>query len=259
MSLTNKPKPLNKKESTESITYKKGDIMELELTKKPKNVIVIEGFPGFGLVGTITTEFLLDHLETEKIGRFYFESGPATLAVHGQKIVEPISIHYNKKYNLVIIHSLTSATGLEWKAADIIAEVCSLLNATKLICIEGIGSMDTQQRTFYFTNEATVSTKIEKTGLLPLSEGIIVGVTSAIMLKAKLPTLCLFAETKSNMPDSKAAADIILKLDKLLGLNVDPKPLLKQAELFEQKIKGIMEQAKKTHETKDKKELNYMG
>ena len=39
----------------------------LKLTKKLKGVTVIEGFPGIGLVGTITTGFLIDHLQCEKI------------------------------------------------------------------------------------------------------------------------------------------------------------------------------------------------
>ena len=41
--------------------------MELKLDKKPKNPIIIEGFPGFGFVGTIATEFLIDHLNAKPI------------------------------------------------------------------------------------------------------------------------------------------------------------------------------------------------
>ena len=45
--------------------------MKIELSKKPKNCTLIEGFPGFGLVGTIATEYLLEHLQTEKIGKIF--------------------------------------------------------------------------------------------------------------------------------------------------------------------------------------------
>ncbi|KKW19395.1 MAG: Thymidylate kinase, partial [Parcubacteria group bacterium GW2011_GWF2_50_9] len=52
------------------------------------------------------------------------------------------------------------------------------------------------------------------------------------------------AWTLGNQPplcrDSKAAADIIKVLDAYVGLNVDTAPLLKQAQLFEKKLKGIM-------------------
>ncbi len=233
--------------------------MKLELYKKPKNVTVLEGFPGFGLVGTITTEYLLDHLQTEKIGRCYFESGPATLAIHEKQVIDPISLHYNKKNNIVIIHALTSGPGMEWKTADIVLHICNILQAKKLICIEGIGSTNMQDRTFYHTNDQPTSKKLEEKGLIPLGEGIIVGVTSAIMLKAKMPLTCLFAETKSNLPDSRAAASIVLMLDKILELKIDPKPLIKQAALFEKKLKGILEQAQQTKKAQEKKTLNYVG
>ena len=45
-------------------------MVSLELWKKPKGATIIEGFPGYGLVGPITTEFLIDHLKTEQIGEF---------------------------------------------------------------------------------------------------------------------------------------------------------------------------------------------
>ena len=73
--------------------------MDITLNKKPKNAIIIEGFPGFGLVGTIATEFLMDHLECEQIGRIWFDKIPAMVAIHENKVVEPIGIFYNKKYN----------------------------------------------------------------------------------------------------------------------------------------------------------------
>ena len=42
--------------------------MEIKLNRKPKNPIIIEGFPGIGFIGSITTEFLVEHLKAEKIG-----------------------------------------------------------------------------------------------------------------------------------------------------------------------------------------------
>ena len=47
--------------------------MKIILKKKPKNPTIIEGFPGFGLVGTIASEFLIDHLNTEMIGKIWIE------------------------------------------------------------------------------------------------------------------------------------------------------------------------------------------
>ena len=94
----------------------------------------------------------------------------------------------------------------------------------------------------------------------PLKEGIVVGVTGALLAKDfGVPVVALFAEAKSNLPDSKAAAEIIKAIDAYTGLKVDPKPLLKQAAVFEQKLKGILEKGQKAEETQQKKKLSYVG
>lgn len=230
------------------------------LTKKPKKVTIIEGFPGFGLVGTIATGFLVDHLKCEQIGKYYFTDPPVTLAIHGCRLIDPVGIYYNKKYNLVIVHAITNATGIEWKGANIILELADQLDAKEIISIEGVGSQDqTQTRVFHYCTTDALKKKIGSLGYDCLGEGIVVGVTAALLLTAKLPMTCLFAETHSRLPDSKAAAKIIEFLDKYLDLAVDYKPLLKQAEEFETKIKGILEKGAQAQEQLEKKTLSYLG
>ena len=107
--------------------------MELILDKKPKNATIIEGFPGFGLVSTITTEYLISHLNAEQIGKIEFEELPPVVAVHGGDVIEPIGIFYAKKYNLVILHALTSVNGFEWNIAKKVTELSKILDAKEII------------------------------------------------------------------------------------------------------------------------------
>lgn len=233
---------------------------EIQLSQKPKGVTIIEGFPGFGLVGTIATGFLIDHLKCEKIGTHWFEELPATLAVHDNKIVDPVGIYYSKQYNLVILHSIASANGIEWIAADHVMELCKVLDAKELISIEGVGSQKAEkQRAFYYSSVDKNAKALEKAGMEKLKEGIVIGVTASLLLKVKIPHVAIFAETHTNLPDSKAAAKVIEVLDKYLGFEVDYKPLLKQAEEFETKIKSLMEKQASAHEIKDKKQLSYIS
>ena len=101
--------------------------MKLVLNKKPKNVTIIEGFPGFGLIGTIGIEYLLDHLETEKIGFVEVDEVPAMTAIHGGEVIEPISIHYNKRFNVVLIHAINIGKNMGWKLADMINQLYTVL------------------------------------------------------------------------------------------------------------------------------------
>ena len=236
--------------------------MKIKLIKKPKDPIIIEGFPGFGLVGTIACEFLVDHLNTELIGKVLLEDEPAMVAIHKGKLVEPLSISYNKKYNLVIVHSMTATPGSEWKISDIIISIAKELNTKEIISLESVNSQGImgKPKTFYYTNDKKKDKIFKNFGLNPLKEGIIMGVSSALLLKVdKIPMSCIFAEAHTNLPDSKAAAEIVKVLDKYLDLKVDYKPLLETAKQFEDKLKAILQQSKQTVENHEKKALSYVG
>ncbi|MBU1205205.1 MAG: PAC2 family protein [Nanoarchaeota archaeon] len=236
--------------------------MKIKLIKKPKKPVIIEGFPGFGLVGTIACEFLIDHLNTELIGKVLLEEEPAMVAIHKGKIIEPLSISYNKKYNLVIIHSLTVKPGLEWKISDIIIAIAKELNTKEIISLESVSSPDImgKPKIFYYSNDEKKEKIFRSFGLNPLKEGIIMGVSSALLLKVdKIPMSCIFAETHTTLPDSKAAAEIIKILDKYLNLKVDYKPLLETAKQFEDKLKELLQQSKTSIENREKKALSYVG
>ncbi len=233
--------------------------MKLVLSKKPKGVTIIEGFPGFGLIGTIATEFLMEHLETEKIGIVEMQEIPAMIAIHQNKVIEPISIHYNKKHNLILVHAINIGKDLEWKIAGVIAELAESLSAKEIISLEGVGSPNAEGGRIFFYGPEKAGSKLN--GLAtPLMEGIIVGVTGALLAKQlKTPITALFAEARSNMPDSKAAAHIIQALDAYTGLQIDPDPLLKQAQVFEKKLKGIVGKTKQAETVQEDKRLSYVG
>ena len=236
--------------------------MQLQLNKKPQNCTLIIGFPGFGLVGTIATEFLIEHLQTVKIGKVTTEDVAAIVAIHESKIVEPIGIFYNKKWNIAILHVVNAVANIEWKLAEVIDDLVKKLKVKEIVSLEGVGSQIPTEtsRVFYFLTSTKNEKKIKSLAIEPLKEGIIMGVTGAILLRMEhFPTTCFFAETHTQMPDSKAAAKIIETMDKYMGLAVDYKPLLKQAEKFEEKLKDLMKQSQQSQDMQDKKKLSYVG
>lgn len=236
--------------------------MKIELKKKPKNPIIIEGFPGFGLVGTIAAEFLINHLKTERIGRVWFEELPPMVAIHEGKAVDPIGIFYNKEHNIVIIYGITMGIGIEGKISNAVLEIARQLQAKEIISIEGIGSTapSGETKAFHYTSDLQRNKRLIATGSLPLKEGIIVGVTGMLILNAKdIPMTAIFAEAHSRLPDSKAAAKTIEILDKYLNLKVDYTPLIVQAERFEEKLKDIIEKAKSIAQAKRRRRLSYVG
>jgi uncharacterized protein len=235
--------------------------MDISLSKIPKNPIIIDGFPGFGLVGSIATEFLIEHCACEQIGAHWFDKLPATLAVHDGKLIKPINIHYNEQRNLVIVHAISSGPGMEWEISEFITELAKKLEAKEILSLEGVGTdKPTEHPDVYFvTSDSSKKSHWESMGTKELKEGILVGVTSALLLKSSFPITALFAETHSELPDSKASAQIIQVLNKYLSLEVDTKPLLEQAKRFEDKLNNIIKQGASVQSQIKKKQLNYVG
>jgi len=237
--------------------------VEIELWKKPKNPVIIEGFPGFGLIGTITTEFLISQLKAELIGRIRLDDIPAMVAIHDSKVIHPLGIYHAAKQNIAIIHVVTNVHGIEWQIARAITEIAEKLGAKEILSVEGVASPtqgeDADGATFYYANVQANQKRFEKVKVGRLREGVIVGVTGALLVERGAPVSAVFVETQTGLPDSKAAAEVIKVLDKYLGLKIDPAPLYEQAHKFEEKLKRIIDQTKITKDEQEKKKLSYVG
>ncbi len=213
--------------------------MKCVMKKKPKGATVVLGFPGLGLVSTIASKFILDHIQADPIGHISIDEQAPLVAVHDGKLVQPISLYYNKQYNLVIVQSLTEVANLEWQVADVILKMCKDIQAKELIILESTPTREADINVMCFANKKAKPIK----GIEPLKNAILMGLTSAILLRAKtFPVRCLFAEVHSNLPEHEAAAKVVESLDNHLGLKVDFKPLLKQAQEFEANVRQMVDQ-----------------
>ncbi len=224
-------------------------MMKIELNEKPQKVVLVEGFPGFGFVSTIAVEYLVDHLKLKQIGRIWSSELAPMAIIHGKRIIQPIDILYNEKLNLVILEAIAGVSGLEWEVADAILFLYKKLNAKEVIAIEGVGSPDSEKEepdAYYYSNDEARAKMLQSSGAFPMKDGIVLGVSGALLdkLDKDIRASFIFAETQSKLPDNRAAAKIIQVLDKYLGLDIDYAPLLKRATEIEEKIKGLLEQAR---------------
>lgn len=237
--------------------------MEIKLNKKVKANYLLEGFPGVGLVSTITTEYLINHQKFENIGEIIVEEVPPIAPIHSEKIIKPIAIYYNKEKKIALLHSVANVAGLEWKIKDVVLELAKQLKCDNIVSIEGVGNPaaeteETTPKTFVYTNNKNLLKNLKLS--TPLREGIIMGVTGALLLNNEnINHLCIFVDAHSNMPDSKASAEVIKVLNEYLKLGIDVTPLLKQAEIFEKKLQDIIGKASSAQKTREEKRLSYFG
>lgn len=240
------------------------DNFEIFLIEKPKeNATIIEGFPGLGFISTIVSNYLVKHLNAKFIGHIFNKKLPPFVTIHENKIIYPIEIYYDESQNLIIIQASTGVEGVEYDIADTIIYLANKIKAKRILSIEGITSMENiypESSIFFFTTNKKEENNLMKIGIKKIEEGIIVGVTGALLLRSKdIPLVSLFIQTHSDMPDNRASAHIIKVLDKYLNLKVDYKPLLKKAEEIERKIRDIIKKFTEAKKEVQRKRVLYAG
>jgi uncharacterized protein len=104
------------------------------------------------------------------------------------------------------------------------------------------------EKVFGVASTNAMKKTLKKYNIDLIDEGMITGVSGVLLYTAylqKQDAFCLLSEAHSSYPDSRAAANLIHELDVMLpGIKIDPKPLLKEAEEIEQKIRTFIEQSK---------------
>lgn len=209
---------------------------------------IVSGFQGTGLVGVLAAQYMAKKLGAEQIG--YIESNklpPVAILSEGE-IKHPIRIFSSVRNKLIIVESeLPIPKDLVFEIAEELNKWAAKNKAKEIICVEGISVEEAgpHPKTFVVVSQPSLEKKAVKTTEL-LKNGLIVGVAAAMLLESKdigMPNTCYLAESHANFPDGRAAAAIIDKLNVVLNLKIDTKPLVEEATKFESKLKELIKKA----------------
>lgn len=228
--------------------------IEIVLTHKlkVKKPVLIEGFPGIGLVGTISSSFLVEKFQLEPLGYIASEKFPPITAVHNYTPLHPARLYQSKKHNLVVlfaefvipikaVHELSRVI-MTWAKKNKVKEIISM---------GGIGIKGDQDEVYGIASTPELSKKLEKIGVKLIKEGATTGVAGVLMSECAVdgyPAVSLLAESKPDVLDPRGAALVLAALAKYTGLKIDVNELISEADSIETKIKDILDNAKTSHE-----------
>lgn len=240
---------------------------EIIVEKKiPKGTIILEGFQGIGLVGTLAAQYIAERTNAKVIGYIDVPEFPPIAILSNGQVRHPIRIHQFKKgsQNFLIFESeLPIPQKLVNSIARAIAEFAKKNKVKEIISLEGLAVPKTPvvSNTYWISNVSKRFKKIEKYAK-PLKAGIVVGVSAALLIQAKakkVPAIVLMAEAHANFPDGMAAASLIKLLNKIYKLDIYVIPLEKEAQKFEEKVWKIIEKARQLKEAGERPGKTYIG
>lgn len=225
------------------------DSVQVILEREPqvKNPILIEGFPGIGLVGNIASQYIVHELNMTYLGAMSSKFFPPLAVLLSGIVNMPVRIYEQAEKDLVVItadipiHPLASY--------DIGREIVSWaesIKAKEMVCLAGITVMSEEHRVFGAASTKEMLERLkDKAEVFEL--GTITGITGSIMNECrirKMPAICLLGETASAEPDPRAAISTVETLNKIYDLGVSTTKLAEQAEQIELQMHQLSQQLK---------------
>lgn len=227
-----------------------------------KNPVIIEGFQGIGLVGTLSAQYLTQKLAFERIG--YVDSEgipPIALLVNGE-VRNPVKIFSNKERTIIVIESeLSIPRKIIYELSNAIALWAKSIDAREIVCVEGIAMPEDSKHyeVFGMSTNSKLMSDITRKGIKKLDNGIVIGMSAALLLKCqeiKVPATCLMVESRAKFPDGMAAAAMLEGISKMYGLKIDVSELRTQASAFEKKISRVLTHADRLSDIEGDSEIS---
>lgn len=212
---------------------------------RSKNPVILEGFPGIGLVGNIVATQVTSELKMKQVGTIESRLFPPITVLFDGLTYAPVRIYEDPKNNfLVVLSDILIHPMVAYDMGKAIIGWAHSLNAKLNIPIAGIATMR-EQRSVYAAATSEEQLNLVKDKAETLVSGSISGIAGSIMNESfvsKLPALCLLGETQGPTPDPRAAARVIDVINDLLQLNISTQKLVEEAEQIETELHKLAEQ-----------------
>ncbi|MDG6222674.1 MAG: PAC2 family protein [Candidatus Bathyarchaeota archaeon] len=208
-----------------------------------KNPILIEGFPGLGMVGSIATKYLVKQLKAEKVGTLYSPHFPYHVIVSKKGGVRLLRGEFyvwkneSGKNDFIFLIGDSQAQTIEgqFEVANTILDFAEQKNVETIITIGGYrNEFEGDPKIVAVATNPELFEQAQKAKALPSEAGTpIVGTAGLLLGLAQfrnVHALCLLGETRGYLPDPKTAKSIIEVLQGFLNVTVDLTELDKEIE-----------------------------
>lgn len=216
---------------------------------KSKNPLVIEGFPGIGLVGNIACQHIIEEMGMKYVGSIDSKYFPPLAVLFNGIVYMPVRIYEAPKKDIVVVISdIPIHPTASYDLSKVLVDWMVSIKAKNIVSIAGIATTTGMRRVFGGATNNEMLEKIkDKTEIFQV--GTISGISGSIMTECfirNIPAISLLGETPGPNPDPRAAVEVLTVLNKIFDLSINTEKLMSQAEQIELELSKLAEQVKTT-------------
>lgn len=209
-----------------------------------EDAIVLEGSPGVGLVGNIVGWLLVEDLKMKEIGYIDSKYFPPLAVLYKGVAIHPFRI-YESEGIVLFLSDFIVPPNVVYDMTNAIVDWMEKNSSKELITFNSMVVREKTQPAAGAANSPEALQKLANMELPVLPFGNLNGLSGTLLTRCavkNIPASCLFAEILNPYPDPRAAAGVIGTLNKMLNTEIDPEPLLKEAEEIESRLKKLAEE-----------------
>ncbi len=214
------------------------------------NPVLIEGLPDVGLVGVISSAFLVDQLKLVPYGHVESELIPPVMVLHNAELMNPIRLYANKEGSLVILTSeIALPPPMIVPLAYSVVDWAVRRRVSRIISLNGYpvpNRLDIEKPAVYGVGNGSAAVEFLRShGVEVIEEGFIAGFYAMLLREAaryRIDGIALLGQCFPKYPDPGAAASVLEKLSAMLGITLDVKPLLEKEDEIKLSMKDLMRQ-----------------
>lgn len=211
------------------------------ISKDIEDATVIEGSPELGLIGNIVGWLLVEELKMEEIGHIESKHFPPLAVLYRGVAIHPFRI-YNADDVVLFLSDFVVPPDVTYDMTNVIVEWMKRNNSKELITLNSIAVPQKINQVAAAANSFEGLERLGKLDLPILPFGNVNGISGTLLTRTRaseIPASCLFAEVLNQYPDPRAAASVVDVLNRMLNINVNSEPLLKEAEEIETRLKEL--------------------
>lgn len=246
--------------------------------KELHDPLAVIGFPSIGLVGSILTSYLARELKLDVVAGMTVTDIQQYTLISGGSPYPPIRIYAGalpklkrrktkpeeaandvtdlklqtprsrkKARDVIIVTSeLTPRPEQAYEFTLFVLSVVREMGANEIIFVDGFAKMEPNATLMAAYSNPNAKQILTDAGIRTLDDGLVRGLSGVGLFQGKIDgtdTLCILAPANPQLPDPRAAADALETLKKLIPkLNVDPAPLMHEAEEIDARMRAQQNQ-----------------
>ncbi|MEA4956525.1 hypothetical protein SDC9_07658 [bioreactor metagenome] len=212
-----------------------------------EDAIVLEGSPNAGLIGNIIGWLLVDNLKMREIGYIESKHFPPLAVLYKGVALHPFRI-YEGEGLVLFLSDFIVPQEVVFDMTNVIVDWMDKNNSKELITFNSAIVREKRNPAGAVANSTEALDVLKEKDFPIMQMGNINGISGTLLTQSaqkNIPATCILAETLTQYPDPRAAAEVVQGLNKLIDVDIDYEPLLKEAQDIESRLQKLAEEVKK--------------